>query len=137
MCSMPPSPLTPARDPRQGPPPGTPSASRRPPPWTPSVDPLHGPPPPFRWALGLAPSKDNFWSTPQPGGRYGNHTEPFNALQATIAALSTGPVQPSDAVGHSNVELILSTCTRFTGTLSALFGGRTPPPTPSQPHPLT
>ena len=35
----------------------------------------------FAWALGLAPSKDNFWSTPQPGGSYGNHTEPFNGMQ--------------------------------------------------------
>ena len=69
------------------------------------------------WALGLAPSKDNFWSTPQPGGAYGNSTEPFNALQASIAALSTGPVQPSDAVNHSDAALILTTCTAFTGTL--------------------
>ena len=71
----------------------------------------------FAWALGLAPSKDNFWSTPQPGGAYGNHTEPFNALQVAIAALSTGPVQPSDAVNHSDVELILTSCTRYSGTL--------------------
>ena len=40
-------------------------------------------------ALGLAPSKDNFWTTPQPGSTYGNHTEPFNAMHAAIAALST------------------------------------------------
>ena len=36
------------------------------------------------WALGLAPSKDNFWSTAQSGGPYGNHTEPFAWLQATF-----------------------------------------------------
>ena len=35
------------------------------------------------WALGLAPSKDNFWTTPQPGGAYGNHTERFSWLQAS------------------------------------------------------
>jgi hypothetical protein len=46
----------------------------------------------------------SFWTTPQPGGAYGNHTEPFNALQVTISALSTGPVQPSDAVNHSDVR---------------------------------
>ena len=72
----------------------------------------------FAWALGLAPSKDNWWSTPQPGGAYGvNRTEPFNALQASIAALSTGPVQPSDAVNRSDVPLILTTCTAASGTL--------------------
>lgn len=69
------------------------------------------------WALGLAPSKDNFWSTPQPGGAYGNHTEPFNAMQAAISAYSTGPVQPSDALNQSDVTLILSTCTATSGTL--------------------
>ncbi len=100
-------------------------------------------------ALGRAPSKDNFWSTAQPGGAYGNHTEPFNAMQAAIAALSTGPVQPSDAVNHSDATLILTTCTQYSGTLlqpsrpaaaidAALavdaFGDAAGGPRPAKPH---
>mmetsp|Transcript_3597 Transcript_3597/g.9206 ORF Transcript_3597/g.9206 Transcript_3597/m.9206 type:complete len:812 (-) Transcript_3597:141-2576(-) len=65
------------------------------------------------YALGLAPAKDDFWSTPlQPDSPYGNDTaEPYSEMEAAISAYSTGPVQPSDAVGRSNATLILMTCT--------------------------
>ena len=38
-------------------------------------------------------------------------------MEAAISALSTGPVQPSDAIGYSNATLIGMTCTRTSGTL--------------------
>merc|ERR1712190_373436 len=64
------------------------------------------------WALDLAPSKDNFWSTPiQPSSPYRNATEPYGEMEAAISAYTTGPVMPSDAVGKSNKSLILMTCT--------------------------
>jgi hypothetical protein len=70
------------------------------------------------WALGVAPAKDNFWSSDwQPGSAYGNNThEPFSEMEAAVAAYSTGPVTPSDGVGFTNVSLVLMTCTR-NGTL--------------------
>jgi len=63
----------------------------------------------FAYALGLAPSKDNFWSTSvQPGSPYGNATtEPRNRLQAAVLTLTKGPVCPSDAVGRSDPALIM------------------------------
>ena len=75
-------------------------------------------------ALGVAPSKDNFWTTPnQPPPRNlapsggpppcdgGSRNVTNNLLHALVATLSTGPVGFSDAVGHSDPELILRTCT--------------------------
>jgi len=65
------------------------------------------------WALGLAPAKDDFWSTQhQPGNPYshGNATEPYSEMEAAIASYSTGPVQPSDMVGAMNASLLLMTC---------------------------
>lgn len=69
-------------------------------------------------ALGLAPSKDNFWSTDvQTDSPYGNKTiEPYGEMQAAVLAYSTGPVAASDKVGKSNVTRILGTCTKD-GTL--------------------
>lgn len=60
----------------------------------------------FAYALGLAPSKDNFWSSPaQP--RAPKAREPHSRLQAAVSTLSKGPVQPSDAIGHADRELIM------------------------------
>ena len=53
-------------------------------------------------ALGLAPSKDVFWTTPdQPGypSRYAAAHEAHPALEAAIATFSAGPVAPGDKVG--------------------------------------
>jgi len=63
-------------------------------------------------AIGLAPSKDNYWSTDvQPGNKWGNTTkEPHNRLQAAVSSLSTGPVATSDAIGMSDVDLIRKSC---------------------------
>jgi hypothetical protein len=66
------------------------------------------------WALGIAPSKDDWWSsTVQPGSPYGrgNATEPYPSMEAAIAILSTAPVQISDGVGFTNATLALATCT--------------------------
>ena len=42
-----------------------------------------------RYAVGLAPSKDNYWSTvAQPGSPYHNDTEPRSRLQAAVLTLS-------------------------------------------------
>ena len=63
----------------------------------------------FAWAIGVAPSKDNYWSTQwQPGSKWGDGTnEPYNRLQAAVITLSKGPVCPSDAIGKSDVPLIM------------------------------
>jgi len=65
----------------------------------------------FAYALGIAPSKDNYWSTQhQPGypSGFGKGTnEPFNRLQAAVLTLTKGPVCPSDGVNRSDVGLIM------------------------------
>ena len=47
------------------------------------------------WALGLAPSKDNFWSSAhQDGNAFNDETyERFSEMQGVVASYSTGPVQ--------------------------------------------
>jgi len=61
-------------------------------------------------AIGVRPTKDNFWSTPGERGTYGNDSEVYNRLQAVVSTLSTGPVAPSDEIGMSDVQLILRSC---------------------------
>ncbi|XP_048245188.1 uncharacterized protein LOC124119100, partial [Haliotis rufescens] len=57
------------------------------------------------WAIGIAPSKDNFWTTTvQPRG---HNTEPYPELNALVATLSTGPVGPSDMIGKFNKTIIM------------------------------
>ncbi|XP_046547851.1 uncharacterized protein LOC124257766 [Haliotis rubra] len=61
----------------------------------------------FAWAIGVAPFKDNFWTTSvQPGNSY-NATEPYPSLHAVVATLSTGPVGIGDMVGGTNKTLIM------------------------------
>ena len=68
----------------------------------------------FWSALGLKPSKDNFWTwlnepvetRNHPNGDDHNSTE----LHAIIAVLSTGPVGISDRSGYSNATLIMRLC---------------------------
>jgi hypothetical protein len=67
----------------------------------------------FLHALGLAPSKDSYWSTTsvQTGSHWGDHvSEPNSELQSAVSSLSTGPVAASDKIGHSNSSLILRAC---------------------------
>ena len=77
---------------------------------------------PFFAAVGIAPSKDNWWSTerqPKPrdlgptgpppcDGGSRNVTNSF--LHALVATLSTGPVGFSDALGYTNASLVNRTC---------------------------
>lgn len=77
---------------------------------------------PFFSAVGIAPSKDNWWSTPnQPRPRNlgpagpppcdgGSRNVTNTFLHALVATLSTGPVGFSDALGYTNATLVLSTC---------------------------
>jgi hypothetical protein len=77
---------------------------------------------PFFAALGIAPSKDTFWSTPlQPRPRVlpapgpppcdgGARNTTDNFLHALVATLSTGPVGFSDALNHTNASLVRATC---------------------------
>ena len=60
-------------------------------------------------ALGLAAFKDDFHTTGvQSHCQFG--TEPYPVLEAYVAALSGGPVGPSDTVGGANGTLIMATC---------------------------
>lgn len=61
-------------------------------------------------ALGLAPSKDNFWtSTSEPLNPY-NLTEPYPGLEAAVAVLSTGPVQLGDGPGMADPAVAARLC---------------------------
>lgn len=60
-------------------------------------------------ALGLAPSKDVFWSsTTQPGAeaKYKNATEPHPELQALVSLLTAGPVAIGDRFNYTNISLV-------------------------------
>jgi hypothetical protein len=73
----------------------------------------------FYDAIGVQPSKDDFWTTmTQPGNPYGdNPSEPNWQMQAIVATLSTGPVGPSDMVGATNVTVVMQTCRAGDGLL--------------------
>ena len=64
------------------------------------------------WAVGVAPFKDNFWSTrSQPGSSCGaNATEITPSLHNAASVLSAGPVTPGDSVGMSDVAQIMRAC---------------------------
>ena len=68
----------------------------------------------FAWAVAIAPTKDNYWSTDvQIGTAYHDFAtikEPYNRLQAVVSTISKGPVAPSDKVGRSDAALILKSC---------------------------
>ena len=73
-------------------------------------------------ALGIAPSKDDWWSSSVQKGfpsKYaaGSH-EPHSRLHAAVASLSTGPVIPSDKIGASDVALIMRSCDKAGRLLS-------------------
>jgi len=72
-------------------------------------------------AVGIAPSKDNYWSTPvQNGTHYGNNTrESHSRLEAAVSTLTNGPVAPSDKVGGSDAVLIMRCCDASGRLLSA------------------
>eukprot|EP00656_Telonema_subtile_P056933 TRINITY_DN9247_c0_g5_i1.p1 TRINITY_DN9247_c0_g5~~TRINITY_DN9247_c0_g5_i1.p1 ORF type:complete len:792 (-),score=169.10 TRINITY_DN9247_c0_g5_i1:182-2557(-) len=68
----------------------------------------------FAWAVAIAPTKDNYWSTDvQTGSSYGDYDsikESYNRLQAAVSTLSKGPVAPSDKIGRSDALLISRSC---------------------------
>ena len=71
----------------------------------------------FLDSLALRPTKDNYFSTDRQGCKNEGSSckkgiERFNRLQALVSTLSTGPVFPSDAIGDSDVALILRSCTK-------------------------
>jgi hypothetical protein len=61
-------------------------------------------------ALGLASFKDNFHTTVVEKGCHNVQNEPAPALETYSAALSGGPVGPSDHILMANKTLILATC---------------------------
>ncbi|CAG5110825.1 Oidioi.mRNA.OKI2018_I69.chr2.g5182.t1.cds [Oikopleura dioica] len=62
----------------------------------------------YTHALGLAPFKDTFWTTPKQPGHpgYENITEWHPELESAMATLSTGIVGISDRVGYTNDDLV-------------------------------
>merc|ERR1719469_1518336 len=60
-------------------------------------------------AIGLAPSKDVFWSSSvQPGAehKYKNSSEAHPELHALVSVLTAGPVAPGDRFNYTNVSLL-------------------------------
>jgi len=67
----------------------------------------------FFWSLGIFPFKDDFWTTQdQPGCRYNPCVEPNPVLETLAAALTAGPIGPSDSIGKLNIDLIMKTCAK-------------------------
>jgi hypothetical protein len=64
----------------------------------------------FAWSVGLWPFKDNFQTTIGQRATYMIIPEASPFEEALIAALSGGPVGPSDRIGASDRELIMRTC---------------------------
>ena len=69
------------------------------------------------WALGVRPSKDNFWShnvsdSPYQHAGVNNPANPGSncELNAMVATLSTGPVGISDKIGATNKTIVMATC---------------------------
>jgi hypothetical protein len=61
-------------------------------------------------ALGLAAFKDNFHTAVVEKGCHNTQNEPAPALETYAAALSGGPIGPSDHVLLANKTLIMATC---------------------------
>ncbi len=64
-------------------------------------------------SLGLAPSKDVFWSssTIEESNPYSNTTfERYPELEALVSVLTAGPVLCGDRIDTANVSLIMRTC---------------------------
>eukprot|EP01052_Picozoa_sp_SAG31_P005511 SAG31_NODE_243_length_19342_cov_12.906459_14_plen_297_part_00 len=65
------------------------------------------------WALGIRPSKDNFWSgdeQPRELGLSQPNPGSNGELNAILATMSTGPVGPSDGAGNHNTTRLMRTC---------------------------
>ena len=66
----------------------------------------------FTSAIDIAPSKDSYWSMPNPqSGHYSAGTkEPYNRLQSAVITLSNGPVAFSDRINYSDPKVIMKCC---------------------------
>jgi hypothetical protein len=64
----------------------------------------------FAHAVGMWPFKDNFQTTSGQRATYMIVPENNPEDEALVAALSGGPVGPSDRIGFSNRDLIMKTC---------------------------
>ena len=64
------------------------------------------------WAVGLAPSKDVFWTTPHQPGSASGHDNPNVELDTALAVLSTGPVGIGDGLGFTNYTLAKMTASQ-------------------------
>ena len=65
------------------------------------------------WAMGMRPSKDNFWSGDGQKRQMGfDQSNPGTngELNAILVTMSTGPVGPSDGAGQHNTARIMRTC---------------------------
>ena len=65
------------------------------------------------WAMGMRPSKDNFWSGDGQKRQMGfDQSNPGTngELNAILATMSTGPVGPSDGAGQHNTTRLMRTC---------------------------
>ena len=89
-------------------------------------------------AVGLAASKDNYWSTSHEAGEsYGTWGyEPHSRLQSAVLSFSAGPVAPSDGIGASHSEyydfthesiMILLNCIIFLWVSLSVFRSVSPP----------
>ncbi|KAK6196065.1 hypothetical protein SNE40_001360 [Patella caerulea] len=68
-------------------------------------------------ALGLAPSKDTFWTMEQESGNKYNSTEKRPQLQNLMATLSNGPVGFGDSVKFNNESFAARHCCREDGVV--------------------
>eukprot|EP01060_Flectonema_neradi_P022193 TRINITY_DN3046_c2_g1_i1.p1 TRINITY_DN3046_c2_g1~~TRINITY_DN3046_c2_g1_i1.p1 ORF type:complete len:565 (+),score=113.29 TRINITY_DN3046_c2_g1_i1:50-1696(+) len=66
------------------------------------------------YALGLKPSKDNFWTTDAQAGtpKYPTARERYNRLQSAVSTFSTGPVAISDQIGKTDINLVMKSCNK-------------------------
>jgi hypothetical protein len=66
-------------------------------------------------AVGLAPSKDTWWSRrtfePENPKYHGSAREDHAPVEAAVASYTAGPVQPGDAAGQTDRALVMCTCT--------------------------
>eukprot|EP01084_Bolivina_argentea_P175898 304502_1 len=61
-------------------------------------------------SIGLAPFKDNFWTTQYQTGNPWHVNEPNPSLNALISSLSNGPIGIGDKIGDSNKTIIMRVC---------------------------
>jgi hypothetical protein len=65
---------------------------------------------PYLQALGIAPSKDGFWTSEVETGNKYHSKEPYWRLQVAAATLSTGPVAFADEIGKWDRKMIMKSC---------------------------